>query len=226
MRKNYKLSPSDLTFLWDECPRCFFLKYAYNIKRPASAFPSIFGAIDRAMKEYYGGRPTSAIDPSLPPGRVMLEARSVESELIEVPGSQARCYLSGKFDKLLAFDDGGYGVVDFKTSDPKPEHVSFYSRQLHAYALALERPAPGKLGLRPITLLGLLSVTPRSMELAADGRVSLLGSPTWQEVPRDDGGFLAFLGEVVALLEQPEPPEPGEKCEYCRYREGSRQHGW
>jgi hypothetical protein len=178
------------------------------------------------MKEYYSGRPTSAIDPSLPPGRVMLEARSVESDLIEVPGSQARCYLSGKFDKLLAFDDGTYGVVDFKTSDPKPEHVAFYSRQLHAYAFALERPAPGKLGLRPITLLGLLSVTPRSMELAADGRVSLLGSPTWQEVPRDDGGFLAFLGEVVALLERPEPPAPAEKCEYCRYREGSRQHGW
>jgi hypothetical protein len=23
-----KLSPSDLTFLWDECPRCFYLKYS------------------------------------------------------------------------------------------------------------------------------------------------------------------------------------------------------
>ena len=26
MNNLYKLSPSDLTFLWDECQRCFYLK--------------------------------------------------------------------------------------------------------------------------------------------------------------------------------------------------------
>lgn len=226
MLKKYKFSPSELTFLWDECPRCFYLKHVYNIKRPSAPFPSIFGAIDRAMKGYYAGQPTSAIDPSLPPGRILMETRSVESGLIELPGCQARCYFSGRYDSVIAFDDGSYGVIDFKTSDPKPSHVEFYSRQLHAYALALEFPAPGKFGLAPISLLGLLSITPRSMDMTAEGQVSLLSAPTWQCVPRNDAGFFDFLGQIVAVLEQPEPPEPGEKCEFCRYREGSRQHGW
>ncbi len=226
MRKTYKFSPSELTFLWDECPRCFYIKHVYGISRPSTAFPSIFGNIDRAMKLYYGGRSTSEIDPSLPPGRVQPGENWVESGLIEIPGCQARCYFRGKYDTILAFDDGSFGVVDYKTSDPKPEHVPFYGRQLHAYALALENPAPGKFGLAPISLLGLLSLTPRSMEMTASGQASLLSTPTWQAVPRDDAAFFAFLGEVLTLLEQPGPPAPGEDCGFCKYREGSRQHGW
>ncbi|EKD87781.1 MAG: hypothetical protein ACD_35C00212G0001, partial [uncultured bacterium] len=31
----YKLSPSQLTFAWDECPRCFYLDVVLGIKRPA-----------------------------------------------------------------------------------------------------------------------------------------------------------------------------------------------
>ncbi len=226
MHKNYKFSPSELTFLWDECKRCFYLKQVYDIKRPSAPFPSIFGAIDRAMKDYYGGRPTSDLDPTLPPGRILPGENWVESGLIEVPGCSARCYFKGKYDTVLSFDDGSYGVVDFKTSDPKPEHADFYSRQLHAYALALEHPAPGKFSLAPISRLGLLSVTPRSMDMTADGQAALLSRPTWQEVPRNDAAFLAFLGTVLTVLEQPLPPEPGEDCAFCKYREGARQHGW
>ncbi len=32
--QNLKLSPGDLTFLWDECPRCFYLKVIMGINRP------------------------------------------------------------------------------------------------------------------------------------------------------------------------------------------------
>ena len=65
-----KLSPSDLTFLWDECPRCFYLKYIHGINRPAAPFPSIFGAIDRLMKAQYAGQPASELSPALPPGTI------------------------------------------------------------------------------------------------------------------------------------------------------------
>lgn len=42
-----KLSPSDLTFLWDECPRCFYLKHILGIMRPAA--PSrLFSALSTA----------------------------------------------------------------------------------------------------------------------------------------------------------------------------------
>jgi hypothetical protein len=63
------------------------------------------------------------------------------------------------------------------------------------------------------------------MEVTASGQIAYLGGVTWMEIPRDDAGFMQFLGEVLTLLEQPTPPEPGETCGYCQYREHARQHG-
>ena len=144
-----KLSPSDLTFLWDECPRRFYLKYLHGINRPAAPFPSIFGAIDRLMKAHYAGRPTSEITPTLAPGSISVSEQWIESLPISMPGHTLSCFLRGKFDALIHFDDGSHGVIDFKTSEPKLSQIPFYSRQLHAYAYALEHPAPGKLNRAP-----------------------------------------------------------------------------
>ena len=59
MTDTVTLSPSDLTFLWSECPRCFYLKYKLQIKRPSAPFPSIFGKIDLLMKGYFAERPAA-----------------------------------------------------------------------------------------------------------------------------------------------------------------------
>ncbi len=220
-----KLSPSDLTFLWDECPRCFYLKYLHGITRPAAPFPAIFGTIDRLMKAHYAGRPTSDLDPSLPLGFVSVSEQWVESIPINLPGHHLSCFVRGKYDAVLGFDDGSFGIVDFKTSEPRPEHVPFYSRQLHAYAFALEHPSAGKPYLSPITRLGLFIATPHASLDLATSEISFQIALTWLEVPYLESGFLAFLDQVLALLELPEPPPPGEKCAYCQYRQRSRQHG-
>jgi hypothetical protein len=70
--ENWKLSPSDLTFLWDECPRCFYLKVKHNFRRPAMAFPKIFSRIDLLMKDVYLGNSTKKISPALPEGKVLM----------------------------------------------------------------------------------------------------------------------------------------------------------
>lgn len=220
-----KLSPSDLTFLWDECPRCFYLKYLHGINRPAAPFPSIFGAIDRLMKAHYAGRPTSDVDPSLAPGNLRVSEQWIESVPISMPGHTLSCFLRGKFDALIDFADGSHGVIDFKTSEPKPSQIPFYSRQLHAYAYALEHPAPGKLGLSPISCLGLLVEAPHATLLATTHEISFHFATTWLNVPYFEGGFLQFIDQVLALLELPEPPPAGENCDYCRYRQHAREHG-
>ncbi|MEP0805684.1 MAG: hypothetical protein HRF47_09355 [Chloroflexota bacterium] len=115
----YRLSPSDLTFLWDECPRCFYLKVKHDFRRPAVPFPSIFTTIDGLMKDFFQDQPTEALETNLPPGRVLFSGKRVQSAPLTLPGHAETCVLSGLFDSLLVFDDGSYGIVDFKTSAPK-----------------------------------------------------------------------------------------------------------
>jgi hypothetical protein len=220
-----KLSPSDLTFLWDECPRCFYLKHIHRINRPAAPFPSIFGVIDRLMKAHYAGRPTSELSPSLAPGNVSVSEKWLESLPISLPGHTLSCFLRGKFDALIHFDDGTHGIIDFKTSEPKPSQIPFYSRQLHAYAYALEHPAPGKLGLSPISCLGLLVESPHATLSATIDEISFNFVTTWLEVPLSRESFIEFIDQVLSLLELPEPPPASEKCAYCQYRQHARQHG-
>jgi hypothetical protein len=178
------------------------------------------------MKDFFEGKPTAEISPELPPGSVMFGEKWVTSEPMYLPRHSKGCYIRGKFDTLVEFNDGTYGVIDFKTSQPKPEHVPFYSRQLHAYAYALENPKGGSLSLSPITRLGLLTVEPVLMDRDQSGRVAYLGQMTWQDCPKDEAGFLAFLDSVVSVLEAPEPPASNPHCSFCTYRSSARESGY
>jgi hypothetical protein len=48
----YKLSPSSLSLLKD-CPRCFWLKFNKNIKRPDGIFPSLPSGMDKILKVHF-----------------------------------------------------------------------------------------------------------------------------------------------------------------------------
>jgi hypothetical protein len=220
----YKLSPSDLTFLWDECKRCFYLKVVRKFSRPPSPFPSIFTKIDGLMKDYFQGKHTSEICPDLPPGTVLHGEKWVKSQPILLPGHRAQCYLTGKFDTAVKFERGSFGVIDFKTSTPKATHRAFYARQLRAYAYALEHPEAGKFALSPISHLGLLIVEPERIEKTPTGHIAYLGKVTWQEILPDEAAFLAFLSEVLSVLELPDPPEASENCAFCQYRQAARDN--
>ena len=138
MSQLFKLSPSDLTFLWDECKRCFYLKIARGYRRPAIPFPKIFSRIDLLMKDHYQDQSTSSMSADLPEGKVFASGKWVESDIIHFEGHAAECYLKGIFDTVLQFNDGSYAVVDFKTTEINEDHLDFYARQLRAYAYALE----------------------------------------------------------------------------------------
>ena len=226
MDASYKLSPSDLTFLWDECQRCFYLKIVRKFNRPGMPFPSIFTRIDRLMKDFFYQLPTDEISPELPPGRVAFADKWVYSAPVTFPHHASSCYIRGIFDTVLQFDDQSYAVVDFKTTQPKAEHIQFYSRQLHAYSYALENPHPGKFSLSPVSTLGLLCVEPVQMARTGQGNLAYEGQVTWLDCPKDDQAFLAFLDQVLAVLDAPEPPQANPNCGFCTYRENARQTGY
>jgi hypothetical protein len=212
----WKLSASDLTFLFEECRRCFWMKLIGGLPRPRPPFPKVFILLDAQTKRFFAGKRTRELSPSLPPGRVALGERMVRSGRLVVPGHERPVLLAGRFDSAFRFDDGSFGLVDFKTAEPRDEHLALYGRQLHAYALAAENPAPGRLLLRPVKQLGLLCVEPTTM-VRHRGGVAYGGRPRWVEIPRDDDAFLAFLGEVLAVLERKTPPLPAPTCQFCDY---------
>jgi len=222
--KEYKLSPSDFAFLWEECKCCFYLKVAMGFDRPRSAFPSIFGAIDSAMTACYNGMHAQAITTGMPNGRIRLGQKWVRSRPIPVGiGDRTYC-ISGRLDALIELEDNTWGVIDFKTSKARGPQIPLYSRQLHAYAYALENPARDPLPVGPVTRLGLLVFEPTSLVHNTDQTADLKGRLTWVEMRRDDAAFMDFLGQVVALVSQPEPPDPAPDCPWCAYRAASRAH--
>ena len=214
----YTLSPSSFAFLWEDCRRCFYETVFRRSARPRTPMPKIFTVIDNYMKTTLNGRQLSI--PDAPGGHLGHPELWVESQPIAVPGHSTGCIVRGRVDCMLNFSDGSYGVVDRKTCSVNDSHVPLYSRQLHAYAHALEHPAKGKMKLTPITRLGLLVFEPNGFEIddGDEPSAALLGTASWVEVQRNDADFLAFLDLVLTVLEQPEPPPGSATCEWCRYR--------
>jgi len=167
---------------------------------------------------FYQDKSTSAISPSLPVGIIKYKEKWVKSNPISFEGISSQCIIRGRLDAVAAFEDGSYGIIDYKTSDASPEKAAFYSRQLSAYAYALENPATGALHLTPITLLGLFIITPQKYELVNNDEAAFITQTTWMDVPRDDKGFMKFLGEVMTVLDAPQAPQPADGCTLCSYR--------
>lgn len=215
---NYKLSPSDLTFLYDGCKHCFVLKVKHGISQPSIPLPGVFSSISYLQKERYSSKRMEEISPNLPHGLVSYGEKRVRSLPIELPGCSSTCYINGRFDIVAELDDGSYAVLDFKTGNPADEKSTMYARQLHAYAFALENPDADFLNLSPVTVLGLLYFIPDHCEQTGPERQILGGSLQWIQIPRDDDTFRNFLGEVIRLLDGPLPDSNPNECDWCKYR--------
>ncbi len=142
---------------------------------------------------------------------------TVESEPLPVCGHDSLVVIRGRVDTFLAFDDGSFGVIDFKTTLSKEAHVSFYGRQLHAYAWACEWPIRGP-ALTPVSTLGLLCHEPKRL-VTVDDVDHLQLERTFIPIDRDDAVFDSFLGEVLDVVEGP-PPAPADDCQWCWWAPG------
>ncbi len=188
-----------------------------NIAQPSIPLPSIFSKIAGLLKNYYDGKHTSELHSNLPSGVVSHGEKYVRSQIIQLPGHDATCYISGRFDIVVSFDDGTYGVIDFKTSNPSRDSANLYSRQLHAYAYALEHPAPNALALSPVSRLGLLYFYPDSVSQQSIERLAYEADISWIEIRKNEDDFLEFIDSVLDVLELPEPPEHSLNCQWCSY---------
>lgn len=219
--KTFTISPSDMTFQWDACKFCFYMKVRHKIAYHAP-FPGIFSTMGDLTSRFYLYKPAAILTPMLPAGVVKYREMWIKSAPVNFADLDARCVIRGRLDAVIAFEDGSFGVIDYKTSNASQEKATFYSRQLSAYAYALENPAPGALHLSPVTRLGLFILTPQRFEEIASGEVAFVTTATWMDVRRDDPVFLTFLAGVMAVLAADEPPASADTCPLCSYRKAMK----
>lgn len=132
------ISPSDLTFSWDGCHRCLWLNYNHGVKAPL--FMPLVGELSAMQEAHFDAVTSALVTPELPSGKVHSRGGWVKSTPIVVNGSASPYAVRGKYDLLMEFDDGTWGVIDCKFQGRDSDKSDFYSPQLEAYAYSLENP--------------------------------------------------------------------------------------
>lgn len=216
MTEPVKISPSDTTFLWNECRRCFQRKVRYGVRAPG-IFPRVFGMLDRQQREWLDGKPAATLDPSLGEGVLDCRERAVKSRPLDIPGAPAQVFVSGRIDAMIRFADGAVGVVDFKTTADTAERAeALYWPQLHAYARAFEQPASAYAQPLRVSRIGLFLFEPDGIEDAPGGPVQRMRT-TWAPVRRRDAEFDALLREMAIVARTKEPLPGSERCGVCAF---------
>lgn len=206
----YKLSPSDFAYLWNDCKHCYYQKVKFGITQK-SIFPSMFTYINKLLQTSIMGMNPKDILPELPNGTIDVQEGYIKS--IEIPGTN--CYISGRFDILTKLDDGTYGLIDFKITNPDEEKVlKKYSSQLQAYKFALENPLEKK----PIKIskMGAVTVNPNEMKLV-EGKIVFTTTPTWHPIEENMDNFYKLIQDISAILDGSLPPTTAT-CNLCIYR--------
>jgi len=225
--KTYTLYPSDLTFLWRDCPRCFYNSVKLGHKRPKSIMPGVFHNIDKAMKSFYLDKNLYEIDPCLPNAIFRTPDQWVESAPMVAKGLGIQLVIKGKMDGVLEYvdekDDNGntvWGAPDLKASAGNDESLQMYVLAMHAYTYALENPAQGAFSRSPIEHLGLLVFNPDKFTQKQEGKAFMGGALDWCEIEKDMASFRKWLGRIAIVLAQDTPPDSTQDCQYCTFAAG------
>ena len=208
------ISPSDLTFLWGECKKCFWLKYREGISRPG--FMPLVGPMSAFQESRYRNQETSSMDSSLPPGTISDWGKSIESSPIVIDGVETRWRIKGKYDVVITFHNGTLGLVDCKvtTSEMDENKIELYWPQLEAYAYALEYPLIGR--GKEVSETGLLMWRIVSADTNFTNKNVFNADKSYLSSPRRQEDFCLLMKEVISLLEG-SMPEAGDECSTCRF---------
>ena len=208
------ISPSDLTFSWDGCHRCLWLYYNHQVKAPL--FMPLVGEIAEMQELSCLGKTSADLHPAIPEGKVESHGGWVVSKPIEVGGQVTPYAIRGKYDLLMEFPDGTYGVVDCKFQARDSDKSGFYSPQLEAYAFGLENPAKGE--PKQISSLGLLVWSPVKIRGNSSGNFGMELKCSWYPMERNPEALQSRLSEFIGVISG-KVPESKNKCDQCSYVE-------
>lgn len=216
------LAPSELDYKAKKCHRCFYLEK--NKKIATKAFPPpVFSRFDVVQQAYYKDKNTSDLTKELPEGRIMnkdeLPGRVVSETLKDNKGRNF--ILGGRPDIVIKFDQGGYGIIDFKTTKISEDKSENYKHQLEAYAQIFSKPGATKSKktplLNPITHMGILQFDPSDIqshnETSCDMRMNISFSP----LKRNEKDFFKNITQIIDIINQSDVPDFTEDCNDCQF---------
>lgn len=206
--KVHYLAPSDLSYLYDRCPRCYWLKLR-GLKAPGDQMPGVFRDIDRAQKS---GISLDAIRLLGIPAAEFIPREKVTSDPAEYGG--VLLSISGFTDRRVRLDDGTVGILDYKTSHPRPDSMARFWRAMSAYQHGVEHcPTPEQ-----VTLLALVVFSPLKFQLRQGASVQAyyMGDLLRIDIEQDRAKFEKLLEGVGKMLSSDEMP-PSGSCDVCRH---------
>ena len=206
------ISPSDLTFSWGSCHRCLWLNYNHGLRTPG--FMPLVGDLANMQENYFASKTTADIAPVLPAGKVASLGGWVKSSLIPVNGNNSKFAIRGKYDLLIEFADGTYGVIDCKFQAKDSDKTDLYQPQLEAYAFALENPATGE--PKTVSLIGLLvwSLLEPAGDVSKGFGIKLKHS--WRPITRNPAALSTRLTDFITVVSG-EMPAAKDNCDMCNY---------
>ena len=216
------LAPSELDYLPDKCPRCFYLA---KVKKIAvkSFPPPVFSNFDVVQQGYFKNQNTSVLTSSLPSGKIMkkdeLPGRVVSKTLEDNKGREF--ILGGRPDVVAHFEDGSYGIIDFKTTNIKENKAENYRYQLEAYGQIFTHPGSIKKGptpkLEPITHMGVLQFFPNEIFDHKKNSCQLNLEMSYSKLERNEDGFYDRITKIIDILNSNETPDFTESCSDCNF---------
>jgi hypothetical protein len=206
------ISPSDLTFSWGSCHKCLWLNYNHGLRTPG--FMPLVGDLANMQEQYFAKKTTADIAPVLPEGKVADLGGWVKSSLINVNGTPSKYAIRGKYDLLIEFADGTYGIIDCKFQAKDSDKTDLYQPQLEAYAFALENPASGE--AKKVSLMGLLVWS--LLEPAGDVTkgFGLKLKHTWRPIARNPEALATRLTDFISVVGG-KMPVAKDNCDMCNY---------
>ena len=215
---NYRISPSDLTYLYKNCKRCFYDKVKHQFK-PPSNFSEHFTNADRAMRQALTSN--DVVDLGVGPKfRVISQGQWIESIPLGFEDAGISLTLAGKYDAVVVTQDDEIFVVDYKTTTLDDFALAKFGPQLMSYLTAIELPK-AKDSMLPAYVDGVALLVFDPYKFAFNARTKncgLYGRTRWVELPRDEQAFDTLLKTVATLVAHPEPPRSEKTCDVCALR--------
>lgn len=216
-----KVSPSGVSYLL-ECPRCLWLHFNENKKRPRGAFPSLPDGMDNVFKKYFDEyRERGELPPEIEgkaEGKLFNDPKQLNAWRefnfgrggIRAEFPEINMVVAGAIDDLLVTSDGKFVPFDFKTRGypTKADTHEHYRHQIDLYALLFQ-----KNGFEVAEYGYLLFFWPQSYSL---GQASFKTELVKMDVSPSRG--YAVLEKVNSIITG-EIPGVHELCEFCTYRE-------